>query len=332
MSFYKETHNELYKFVNDIDYVFYSLPNTLSISFNKLYTFLSKLDPIRLQIFIETNLYTLQKVSHEILLMIRMSKNKVVYHNGDPNVLRSMYDKLFINMLNIKNHPKTSSTYLFRDFIKGITYFKYQEKGILKHPVYHRLFSCGDGSNAFRNTFNRCNIKNKSTVYKRIKTCYLERLIYGNIYLKNVFLQTPSWDYTKKIQDKPHIDWLEQTLNDFNTCFPGISVKIKIKYNQNYPIYLMVLWIFKNKIKYIEEYIKYFKVNQQGEIDYKDIVNCIKRNKDTTTVIKRNFSDVISITKKKEDNKKLFSLLEHNKEIHKDPYKKILSSFYSELI
>ena len=179
-----------------------------------------------------------------------MSRNKIVYHSADPNVLRSMYDKLFIKVLNIKDLPQTNTTYIFKEFIKGITFFKYQEKGILDHPVYHRLFSCGDGKHAFRNTFNRCTSKSASVkdVSKRIKTCYLERLIYEKIYLENVFLPTISWDYVKKIQDKPHIDWLKQTLGDFNTCFPDISIKVKLKHSQNYPIYLMVTYIHKKKI------------------------------------------------------------------------------------
>jgi hypothetical protein len=316
----KETHNELYKFNNDLWAVIYGLPNTINISFKKLYNFLEKLEPIKLKIFIDTNLQHLKSISHELIILIKDSKNKNIklYHDAeiDPNIVRSMYDKLFIKIINIKNLPDNNVTLIFKEFIKGITYFRYQSKGYIKDPVYHRLFSCGDGKNSFRNEFNRCNksLMNKKKlkeVSKRIKTCFLERLVYDKLYLKNQFQPTFSWDYVKKTQDQGHTNWLNQTYNDFNTCFPDISIIIKLKFfNSLYPNYLMIIWRVKKQIIFIEEYIKFIGINSNGELYYKDKVIYIKRNKNTTYFVKTNFDgEKIKYSKQQEDNLNLFTLL-----------------------
>ena len=55
---------------------------------------------IKLKIFIDTNLQHLKSISHELIILIKDSKNKNIklYHDAeiDPNIVRSMYDKLFI--------------------------------------------------------------------------------------------------------------------------------------------------------------------------------------------------------------------------------------------
>ena len=82
-----------------------------------------------------------------------------------------MHDKIFSKKIVLEN--VNNVTLIFNEFIKGMTYFSYQQKEINKHPIYHRLFSCGDGSHSFRNNFNRCNDKNKKDAQRRIKTCYI---------------------------------------------------------------------------------------------------------------------------------------------------------------
>ena len=304
---YQETHDELYKFSNDLWSTIYNIPNNLKKSFNNLYSFLIKLEPIKLQLFIDTNQSLLKTISHELITMIKEANNNNPYHNADSNTLRSMYDKLFIK-INVKNNL---ATFIFKDFIKGITYFQYQEKGYIKDPIYHRLFSCGDGKNSFRNKFNICNstLMNKielKDVSKKIKTCFLERLIYEKIFLKYIKAY-----YNKNSQDEGHTVWLKQTNNDFNTCFPDINIKIKIKYTDLFPTYLIVLWILNNKIIYIEEYFKFIEINKDGNVSYKNKVLFIKRNPKKTYTTKTNFENKNpSFSKKDEDNKLLFKLLE----------------------
>lgn len=98
--------------------------------------------------------------------------------NMDPKLLRSMYDKLFIKIINI-NVFENNATSVFKEFIKGITYFSYQEKGYTSNPIYHRLYSCGDGKNVFRNNFNTCN---KTLMNKKKYMMFLKEL-------KHVFLK-----------------------------------------------------------------------------------------------------------------------------------------------
>jgi hypothetical protein len=309
---YQETHDELYKFSNDLWSTIYNIPNNLKKSFNNLYSFLIKLEPIKLQLFIDTNHYILKTISHELITMIKEANNNNPYHNADSNTLRSMYDKLFIK-INVKNNL---ATFIFKNFIKGITYFQYQENGYIKDPVYHRLFSCGDGKNSFRNKFNICNstLMNKielKNVSKKIKTCFLERLIYEKIFLKYMFKLNNKAYYNKNSQDEGHTVWLKQTNNDFNTCFPNINIKIKIKYTDLFPTYLIVVWILNNKIIYIEEYFKFIEINKDGNVSYKNKVLFIKRNSKKTYTTKTNFENKnTSFSKKDEDNKLLFKLLE----------------------
>ena len=318
MSF-KETHNELYKFNNELYSVIYSLPNNIKTSFNNFYNFLLKLDPIKLQIFIDTNIYILKNTRYELCILIKESKHIKPYHSTDPNLLRSMYDKLFIKLLNLNSG--NNSTLIFKEFVKGITYFKYQESGYIKDPVYHRLFSCGDGSHSFRNTFNRCSLKkNRKDVSKRIKTCFVERLIYENIYLRYLFVLNNNAYHIKKTQDQGHTNWLKQTNNDFNTCFKGVYIKIKIKYSNLFPIHLMIIWFLNENIIYTEEYIKSLKIN--GNMEYNRNVSCIKRNKTKTYITKTNFEKTLKFYKKDENNKQFFKLLEKDNFEFRENYAK----------
>jgi hypothetical protein len=263
---YSETHDELYNFNNDLSSVIFGFPGQekLKTSFNKLYNFLSKLEPVKLELFIYTNLQLLKHLSNEILFLIKGDPRAA---KMDSKVLRSMYDKLFMKTIQLYKFPDNNFTLIFKEFIKGITYFKYQESGYIKDPVYHRLFSCGDGKHSFRTEFNRCNktLMNKTKlkdVSMRIKTCFIERLIYQEMYLHNQFQLNIKSHLTKKTQDQGHTHWLEQTNGDFNTCYPELSIKIKIGYfNGLYPKSLQIRYFHKKKLIFVEEYIKTVGIN-----------------------------------------------------------------------
>jgi hypothetical protein len=145
------------------------------------------------------------------------------------------------------------------------------------------------------------NNKKLKDVSKRIKNCYIERLIYEQMYLKNIkFKLNTSSEYTQPIQDEAHTNWLKQTSEDFNTCYPDISIKVNLKYFKlTIPNYLMIRYYHKGKLVFVEEY---YKVN---DITYK-----VFRNKSTTYKVSNNFRRIIKLKKENEDNTLLFKLIE----------------------
>jgi hypothetical protein len=287
--------DNLRKFDDNLSCIINSLPDNLSSSFDKLYNSLVELEPIKLQIFTNANFKRLFDTRHGIGILIKESRHFRPYHNADPKLLTHIYYKLFIEI----KHTFNVST-IFKDFTKGITCFGHCYYGhfYYQDDVYDRLFSCGDGSRSFRKTILRDDM-NKKTLFKKIKTCFVERLIYENIYMY----------FNKITQGQTY--FLKRTKNDFNVCFPGIDIKIKIKYTQLRPIYLMVITLLNGKIIYTEEYFKFLN---------KDKVLFIKRNKHKTytTCLKK-------FEKKDEDNKPFFKLMEINNEYTK-PYSVICNS------
>lgn len=138
-----------------------------------------------------------------------------------------------------------------------------------------------------------------------------------------MFKITDQAGYTKKKQDEGHTVWLKQTKNDFNTCFPELYIKIKVKYTNLYPIYLMVMYFLNKKIIYIEEYFKILDIDNYGNINYKKKVTFIKRNKTKTYTTKTNFENKnVKFSKKDEDNKLLFKLLEKDTTDFKEEFTK----------
>lgn len=313
---YDETHIELYNFNRDLSslYFGYDSRESLKKSFQCFYDFLIKLDPVKLEIFINTNFQLLRDLSNELINLNKSLDPRII--KLDPNTIRSMYDKLFIKIINIKSLPENNITNVFREFIKGITYFKYQDGEYRKDPVYHRLFSCGDGKHSFRTelkiTMNKTKLKDVSD---RIKTCYIERLIYQELYLKNKkFKLNTSSEYSSPKQDKGHSFWLNQTNNDFNTCYPDINIKITLKYIQSrltIPNYLMIRYFHKDKLISVEEYNK---VINLGNDYYGESVKYKKTTKNASYSKKLYFSEnpkkiKWDKIKKHEDNKLLFKLL-----------------------
>jgi hypothetical protein len=147
-------------------------------------------------------------------------------------------------------------TRIFGEFIKGITYFKDGEYNLDK-PVYHRLMSCENRSAVFRSMYQQCNTttSKKKIAKHRIETCYIERLIYDELY-KNQRLHFPAKGDEERSQDEGHNSWLEQTKADFNSCFPNVDLKVKLEYNNVYPIKVTIMRYKNNTLVSIETYEK----------------------------------------------------------------------------
>jgi hypothetical protein len=192
------------------------------------------------------------------------------------NLARSLHDKIFIKKLNFEKAPPLKITKQFDEFVKGITYFASKNSNA-DIPIYHRLTSCGTGTDAFRKSYNRCNSNMKKTQRSRVKhqiqTCYIERLIYDDLYKKQT-LFFPKKGNASPSQDEGHSHWLEQTKNDYLTCFPH-DIKVSIEDFHNNTSIPTVLRIFENTIEQV------YKRKIVNIDEYDPIVECymFKNNK-----------------------------------------------------
>lgn len=167
---------------------------------------------------------------------------------------------------------------LFRHLIEGITYFNSQEPPHGNETIYHRLVSCGSYENAdeFRDNnlicMQKLSPKEKQRRKILIETCYTERKIYEELYIKEKFF------FSKKGEppsmDNPHIIRLNSVEKDYQTCFPKSEIKVEINYTEDVPNNVTIIK-FKNNIEVSREtYVKTFK-KQRFDMRYDSIVNCI---------------------------------------------------------
>ena len=130
--------------------------NTLLSRFEKK---LLKCSDIEIDLFIDENTIELK---HMKALLLEKK-----------NPLTSFHDKIFKNILKFnENKDFVNIPNIFRDFVKGITYFKYQESN--ETPIYHRLYSCGEKGSAFYDQLHKCteqmdSIKRSETASPRPK-------------------------------------------------------------------------------------------------------------------------------------------------------------------
>lgn len=199
--------------------------------------------------------------------------------------LQSFCDKILIENLQLKKSNIINISYIFEEFIKGITYFRYQQEN--KTPIYHRLYSCGLKQNSDK---LECTHENRKTQRKFTETCYIERLIYGELltYMK-VYASIESSE--PSLQDKQHIERLEITRQQYKTCFPNSDITIEIGFeNSNTPIPMVIpirltlIRLKNDNIISTETYVKsrvdlkYIQIGQG--LKYSVIVDCYKIIKD----------------------------------------------------
>lgn len=178
--------------------------------------------------------------------------------SSDP-ILVSFNDKIFKKLLGTSKHIPTFVTRLFENFIKGITYFHIQSQTERVLPIYHRLQACGPGDDAFRRTFQQCTPDmqpiHRADVKRRIERCYIERLIYDNMYTE-LSLHFPTVGTDDQGQDTNHTYRLQIVKNDFKTCFPNLDIDIDMKYDMNIPYSIVITRKMHDKIESVEEYTK----------------------------------------------------------------------------
>jgi hypothetical protein len=135
---------------------------------------------------------------------------KLYVDKEDLSRLRKVHDMFFTEFLGIKMPRKRFAfiaTKLTTEFCKGITYFA-NNSGIDQIPFYHRDTSCGP--------FDKRNMKNKLFV----KNCYIERLIYEQIY-SNVFME----------QDVRHRVELKNVELLYEKMYPDENLYLKVGFS-----------------------------------------------------------------------------------------------------
>jgi hypothetical protein len=192
---------------------------------------------------------------------------------------RGYHDRIIKNHFKLdKNAPK-GITLLFEQFIKGVTYFAYQKNNANDIPIYHRLYSCGDGTELYRGDHMIC-VQGISRIErnrrkKLIERCYIDRLIYDALY-KHETLHFPSQGTDEASQDNGHMFRLDITKQDYESCFKDCVIGVEIEYADNMPILLRIKRSKQGIETSIEEYRKTYSFDTIGNKIYEPLVECSK--------------------------------------------------------
>ena len=85
-------------------------------------------------------------------------------------------------------------------------------------------------------------------------------------------------------QDVGHIYQLDERAKNFNECFLGVNINIKIYYENNFPIILFIEYLKDNKIIKKERYIKVAYIDDYMNTRYTD--NILLQTEDENNEIK----------------------------------------------
>jgi hypothetical protein len=240
---------------------FNDLYKNLDIFYKKLYKI--KDNYILLQGFIDNNYVKIKEVKY-FLLSIKTNKS------------RSIHDKIFTKILKLNLKLPLGITHVFEDFIKGITFFNNEIENIKKIPIYHRSASCGNSSEDFKKKYFQCYNTNTSEEIEikknHIFKCYLERLIYDDMFrILTMHFPTNLTNQELK-QNKGHLFQISERAKNFNKCFLGINIIIDIDYDNNFPIILKISYIKDNNIIKKEIFMKTTYIDEYGNTRYEDDV------------------------------------------------------------
>jgi hypothetical protein len=253
--------------IQQTQYDFLSIhENDLKSFYIKMNIFLNKLklienNQILVQGFFDKNYDELTKIK---FFLIKLQNKKS----------RSLHDIIFIKIFKMNNHVPLGITRIFEEFIKGITYFSNELEHIHKIPIYHRAASCGNSSKDFIKKYLRCYETNAPEIIEHKKNhifkCYLERMIYDDMFIhSSMYYPTGNGIITTTSiqQNKGHSFQLNERARNFNSCFLGIKMNIKIIYEDNFPTILYIYYRNQNdEIIKTEKFEKilYFDIYKNG--------------------------------------------------------------------
>ncbi len=228
--------------------------------------------------------------THEINTFVEMNYSEILttkhaikpYFEKDVK-FRAYHDRIFTKYMGLKRKSPNGITILFEHLIKGITYFQNQIDHLNPIPIYHRLFSCGPSnveSDVYRSDHLICisNLTRKEKNRRRpmIERCFIERLIYNELY-KHEMLRFPDGRGTNtNSQDKGHLHRLDLTKQDYETCFKNYSIDVRLMYIDNFPYGVIIERYFKGVLKSMESYTKTYSFSEIGAKTYDSQVECLK--------------------------------------------------------
>lgn len=210
----------------------------------------------------------LQKLRDELQSLLKLTKDK-----ARKNQLVKIRDQILGSKLKGAFENETAqrqASVVFKEFIKGITYFSNETEYNDKEMIYHRNGSCtkNGAGNVNCSAFN--NSAHKKSKKHLIEKCFIERLIYDQL-----------WQQIQQVpQDIKHLEWLHNTRLAYLSCFPDFEIKIDIEKYEIMPEKLKISRYFKGNHIDSEIYIKRY-----SNI-YEDVVYCIKNNH----VLKRKYA------------------------------------------
>lgn len=165
-------------------------------------------------------------------------------------------------------------TNTFNEFVRGITYFTNEPAGTIHNePVYHRNESCSprDQKNI------TCAAAITDEAKRKIMKCYIERLIYDELWLQMLSMQ----------QNTAHLEWLMDTKQAFDTCFPETTVYVSLRLVNRKPDNVAIT-IEDSSGTTTELYDKvYFMANEQ----YDTKISCLKIVNSQVIAVKTNTCD-----------------------------------------
>ncbi len=271
-----------YKRLTDIFFEVYSKVNYILLSEKTI-----KIENISIigknQIIMETKklLKELQKVNKErILLQGLIDKNytdlkklRDILLGIKTNEGRSILDKIFTKILKFDTHMPLGITIVFENYIKGITYFSNEKENKNQIPIYHRASSCGNKKKDFRDLLKNSSI-NEETKKNHIKKCYLERLIYDDMYREMSFHFPAEFKNQELKQNKGHQHQLTERSKNYYNYYLDEKIKIEILYDNNFPIILTIIYIKGTDIIKTERYLKTTYIDDYGNTQYSQNVYC----------------------------------------------------------
>ena len=148
---------------------------------------------------------------------------------------RGIYHRLFQQLLSL-NVLTLRTTRIFNDFVKGITYFYSQQNLNANALIYHRPESCGPfgqaGQNELRCKNERLSEHEMNRRKNKVFTCYLERLIYDELYTREELSDSNQHvdGFSESTQNSGHQNALKIMKTFYESCFPGSTLKIQIDY------------------------------------------------------------------------------------------------------
>lgn len=148
-------------------------------------------------------------------------------HKDLIQLFRSPHDMIFGSM-DVKRPGakfRRLPTKVFTEFIKGITFFAGDP--VRENPVYHRTSSCGTGELTVADKFRRTRGYSEESGYlnrEHVKRCYIERLIYNEIF-ENIL-------YT---QDHGHLRELKEMERLYQDLYPTSNLAVKVGHFEGTP-------------------------------------------------------------------------------------------------